>query len=318
MDTTILFSYAGIVFFQAGMLIAAAPLVRMTIKKIKARLQNRVGPPLLQGYYDAFKLFRKESVISEHTSFIFRIAPWIIFGAAAGVALFVPVLFSFSPLGSAADIILIIYLFALATFFMVLAGLDAGSAFGGMGSSREVMIYSLSEPAMMLAIFAVARAGGSTNLSNIISHGLAEPGSLFLLSNIFAFAAFFIVLLAENKRIPVDNPATHLELTMVHEAMILEYSGRQLALIEWAAALKLTIFLVLLVNIFFPFGLMAEFTFSSAMLAIFLLVVKVSIAVCVIAFIENSIAKLRLFRLPDFLGIAFVLALIALISSFFV
>lgn len=306
------------IFFQGGLLIALAPLVRGAIKKLKARLQNRIGSPLLQGYYDLHKLFQKESIASENSSFIFQMMPSVVFGVSALVAILVPVLFSFSPFSSFGDIILIVYLMGLSVFFMVLAGLDTGSAFGGMGSSREMMIYSLSEPAMILVIFTLAIANGTTQLTGIISSAITQPQSIYLISNVFAFFAFFIVALAENARIPVDNPATHLELTMVHEAMILEYSGRQLAFIEWASAIKLTVFLALLVTVFFPFGIATALTIPAYALSLFLFVVKMILAIVAIALVESTIAKLRLFRLPDFLGIAVALSLIALISSFFV
>jgi len=305
-----------IVLLQGGLLILGAPLVRGLIRVLKARLQNRRGPPLFQSYFDLIKLFQKESVASHNSSFIFQIAPWIIFGATASSALFLPVIFRFSPIWFSADIILIVYLLALATFFMALAGLDAGSAFGGMGSSREMMIYSLSEPAAILSIFAVAYGAGSTNIANVVEYFFANPSALFTAGNIFAFLALFIV--AENKRVPVDNPATHLELTMVHEAMILEYSGRQLALIEWASALKLTIFFVLLANIFFPAGLTGALSLAGVLFALVVFAFKIGILAAMVALVESSIAKLRLFRLPDFIMVAFTLAFIALISGFFV
>ena len=306
-----------IILLQAGILILGAPLARGFIRTLKARLQNRKGPPLFQSYFDLIKLFQKESVASHNSSFIFQIAPWIIFGATASSALFLPVIFRFSPLWFSADIILIVYLLALATFFMALSGLDAGSAFGGMGSSREMMIYSLSEPAAILSIFAVAYGAGSTNIANIVEYFFASPSALFTVGNIFAFLALFIITLAENKRVPVDNPATHLGLTVVHEAMILEYSGRQLALIEWASALKLTIFFVLLANIFFPAGLIGALSLGGILFALVIFALKIGILAATVALVESSIAKLRLFRLPDFIMIAFALAFIALISGFF-
>ncbi len=307
-----------IILLQGILLVAIAPLVRGAIKKLKARIQNRIGAPLLQGYYDIHKLFQKESIASEHSSFIFQMTPSVVFGVSVLIALLIPVLFSFSPFASFGDIILIVYLLGLSVFFMVLSGLDTGSAFGGMGSAREMMIFSLSEPAMILVIFTLAVTNGTTQLTNIITNSLSQPGNIFLISNVFAFFAFFIVALAENARIPVDNPATHLELTMVHEAMILEYSGRQLAFIEWASAIKLTVFLALLVTVFFPFGIATSLTVPAYILSLLLFVVKIILAIIAIVLIESTIAKLRLFRLPDFLGIAVALSLIALISSFFI
>lgn len=307
-----------VILVQAGILVFCAPLVKGMIKKIKARLQNRVGPPLLQGYYDLAKLFQKESVVSTNASFIFHMTPLVVFGVSVMLALLIPTLFSFSPLASFGDIIFIVCLLGLSVFFIVLAGLDTGSTFGGMGSAREMMVYSLSEPAMMLVIFTLAIVNGTTQLAGIVTHALGNPEVIFQVSNMFAFFAFFVVALAENARIPVDNPATHLELTMVHEAMILEYSGRQFAFIEWASAIKLTVFLALLVTIFFPFGIATSYSLPAFIISLILFLLKIMLTVIIIAGIESSVAKLRLFRLPDFLGIAVVLSVIALISRFFI
>lgn len=312
-----MYSSIGIAVAQGAVLVLLAPLVRTAIKKVKARMQNRVGPPLMQGYYDLIKLFQKESVFSSNSSFIFQLTPLVVFGVAITVAMLIPALISFSPFSAYSDIIFIVYLLGLSVFFTVLSGLDAGSAFGGMGSAREMLVYSLSEPAMILVIFTVAIINGTTQLIGIVGHAIAEPQTIFLISNVFAFFAFFIVALAENARIPVDNPATHLELTMVHEAMILEYSGRQLAFIEWASSIKLTVFLALLVTIFFPFGIATTAGASALAMAFVMFCAKMTLAIIAVGLVESSIAKLRLFRLPDFIGIAVVLSVIALISSFF-
>ena len=312
------FQSFAIIALQTLFLILIAPMVRTAIRKVKARLQNRVGPSLFQGYFDLWKLFQKESVFSKHSSFVFRMTPFVLFGTTAVVAMLMPAIFSFSPLGFQSDLLLMVYLLALGTFFLVLAGLDSGSAFGGMGSSREVTIYSLTEPAAILSLFALGFSAQSTNVYAIVAATLENPQLVFAVSHVFVFLALVIVSLAENARIPVDNPATHLELTMVHEAMILEYSGRQLALVEWASSIKLTIFFVLLANVFVPFGLAQTLDISSIAIAAATLMLKLSILIILISFWENSVAKLRLFRLPDFLGIAFILALLGLVSHFLI
>ncbi len=205
---------------------------------------------------------------------------------------------------------------ALGRFFLALGGLDPGSAFGGMGSSREMTLAAIAEPAMMLAIFTVAISAGSTNLSQIAASSAAAPIQFFSPSHVLAFAALFIVLLAETGRIPVDNPATHLELTMIHEAMILEYSGRYLALLEWAASIKQLILLMLLSNVFYATGLATEWSLSAATAGLAVLLAKMSALAAAVVLVEFTNAKLRLFRVPDLLSVAFVLAALALISTF--
>ena len=207
-------------------------------------------------------------------------------------------------------------LLALGRFFLALGGLDPGSAFGGMGSSREMTISAIAEPAMMLSIFTVAITAGSTNLGQIV-HTVAGQSSAFLNpSHLLAFAALFIVLLAETGRVPVDNPATHLELTMIHEAMVLEYSGRYLALIEWSASMKQLVLMTLIVNIFFPAGIAADWSAASAGRALLFFVGKLLLLSGAVVLVETTNAKLRLFRVPDLLSAAFILATLALVSTF--
>src|SRR5437016_4555934 len=240
---------------QLFLLLLLAPLVSGVIKNWKAKLQNRRGPPIWQPYLDVLKFLRKDMVISEHASWVFSFAPYVVFLSSLLVGLMVPMIHTQAPLSLFGGALAVIGLLALGRFFLALGGLDPGSAFGGMGSSREMTIAALAEPAMMLAIFTVAIAAHSTNLSQIVlaSQG---PGWKFLEpAHALGFGAMFIVLLAETGRIPVDNPATHLELTMIHEAMLLEYSGRYLALIEWAASIRQIVLMALLANIFFPVGL---------------------------------------------------------------
>ena len=303
-----------LVVVQTVILLAVAPFIVGVIRKVKARLQLRRGAGLLQPYADLAKLFRKQPVISTTTSWIFTTTPYILFGAALLAGLLVPVFTSKTPLNFAGNVIALVYLLALGTFFLILAGLDAGSAFGGMGSSREAIVASLTEPAMIMAILAIALTAGSTNLSIIVHKTALLEGIVTDPSpHLMALAALFIVALAETGRIPVDNPATHLELTMIHEAMILEYSGRYLALVEWAAALKLLVFLTLIANVFAPWGIATSMEPVALAVGLTTYLVKVSGLAVLIGVIESMFAKLRLFRLPDFLGVAFILALLGVI-----
>ncbi|BFU97009.1 MAG: putative Formate hydrogenlyase, membrane subunit [Nitrospira sp.] len=299
---------------QALMLLMLAPFVVGLIRKLKARLQCRRGASLFQPYFDLVKLFRKQPAVSTTTSWIFTATPYIVFGSTLTAGLLVPVIVSQVPLSFAGNIIALVYLFALGTFFLILAGLDAGSAFGGMGGSREAIIASLTEPAMILSIFAIALTAGSTNLSTIVHKtALMEGVASDPVPRLMALAALFIVTLAETGRVPVDNPATHLELTMIHEAMILEYSGRYLALLEWASAIKLLVFLTLIANVFFPWGIATSPTSQALAIGATVYVVKVSVLAALIGLIECMFAKLRLFRVTDLLGVAFILALLGLL-----
>ncbi|MBI1820652.1 MAG: NADH-quinone oxidoreductase subunit H [Nitrospirae bacterium] len=303
-----------IAILQAVVVLLVSPFVVGLIRKVKARLQCRRGPGLIQPYYDLSKLFQKEIVVSSYTSWIFTATPYILFSSTLTASLLVPTFLSQVPFNFAGDIITVVYLLALGTFFLMLAGLDAGSSFGGMGSSREAIVAALTEPATILSIFAVGLTAGSTNLSTIVhkmalSHGIMSDPPPHLL----ALAALFIVTLAETGRVPVDNPATHLELTMIHEAMILEYSGRYLALIEWASALKLLLFLTLLSNIFVPWGIATEMNPLGMVLGTAAWLLKVSGLAVLVSVIESMFAKLRLFRITELLGVAFILSLLSLI-----
>ena len=303
-----------LVVLQAVILLAVSPFIVGLIRKVKARLQCRRGASVVQPYSDLLKLFQKDVVVSSHTSWIFTATPYILLVSTLAAGLLVPLFVSRVPFSFAGDIITVVYLLALGTFFLILAGLDAGSAFGGMGSSREAIVASLTEPAMMLSIFAVGLTAGSTNLSTIVHKtALLEGIVTDPPPHLMAFAALFIVTLAETGRVPVDNPATHLELTMIHEAMVLEYSGRYLALIEWASALKLLLFLTLLSNVFAPWGIATEPDPSWMAMGLAVWLVKVSGLAVVVGVIESMFAKLRLFRVTDLLGVAFILSLLALI-----
>jgi formate hydrogenlyase subunit 4 len=303
---------------QVLIIALGAPLLVGFVRLLKARLQGRQGAGVLQPYRDLRKLLGKEAVISENTSWIFRFTPYVLAAAMLLCALIVPALSALTPLGWMGNIIVLMYLFLLGTFFLALAGLDAGSAFGGMGSSREMAIAALAEPTVMIAIFAIALRAGTTSLDGIVARYATDPLLLLNPGHLLAFVAFFIVTLAETGRLPVDNPATHLELTMIHEAMILEYSGRYLALVEWASAMKLLLFLVLLANLFFPWGVALAFTPLALAVAVVALAAKVAVLAVAIALLETSVAKLRLFRVPELLSGSFTLALMAVVTFFFV
>jgi len=307
----------SITFVQWLVVVIGAPMLVGVIRKTKARLQGRRGARIWQPYWDLRKLLIKEAVISENTSWIFRFTPYIVFGTMLVSALIVPVLTTAGALQPIGNIILLMYVFLLGTFFLALAGLDAGSSFGGMGASREMAIAALAEPTVMIAIFAIALRAGSTGLREMIGRSVSDPLLLLNPGHLLAFASFFIVALAETGRLPVDNPSTHLELTMIHEAMILEYSGRYLALIEWASAIKLFLFLTLLGNIFVPWGIAVSLQPAALAIGVVALALKLGILAVSLAMLETAVAKLRLFRVPELLTGSFMLALLAVISFFF-
>jgi formate hydrogenlyase subunit 4 len=301
---------------QMLLMLVLAPLFTGFVRKVKARLLLRQGPPLLQPYRDLVRLTRKEVVLADSASWLFRVIPYLVFAATWVAASLVPtfrtdLLFSWS-----ADLIAIIALVASARFYLALAGLDVGTSFGGIGSSREVMIASLAEPGMIMIVFTLALIAGSTQLSTIAEF-MASPQVGLRVSLGLALVALILVAIAENGRVPVDNPATHLELTMVHEAMVLEYSGRHLALIELAASLKLILYVSLLGCLFAPWGIEAAGA-APPMLVFGIAAYVAKLAVCgfLLALFETSIAKMRVFRVPEFLGIALMLGLLATLLRF--
>lgn len=301
---------------QAGLALLLAPGLTGLIRRLKARLQGRRGAPVLQPYRDLRKLFGKEVIVSKNASWLFRFTPYLIFATTLAVTMLVPMVAAPLPFDAVSDLLAVVYLLLLATFFLSLAGLDPGTAFGGMGASREMTIAAIAEPTIALAIFGLAVGAGSTNLGMIVAQTLANPGAVINPGHLLGFAALFIVMLAETGRMPVDNPSTHLELTMIHEAMILEYSGRYLALIEWAAALKLMIFFTLLANLFLPWGVATTLAPAALAIAVIALVAKLAALAITVAVLETRLAKLRLFRVPELLGVSFVLALLSITSSF--
>ncbi len=300
---------------QTLLLLALAPLVTGMIRTFKARMQGRKGPSIFQPYRDLHKLFYKSSVVSKDSSWVSTITPYVCISAVTIAALLVPVIYA-RAYGFIGDLILLVYLLAVVKFFTALAALDAGSTFGGMGSSREMFISSIVEPTMLLSIFAMALVTGTTDLGGI-SRQVASTGLELVEPSLFlAAAAFFIATLAENSRVPVDNPATHLELTMIHEAMMLEYSGKRLALMEYSSMVKLLIFLTLLANVFFPWGIALTASPVELFVGLVAYLIKIVCLVLVIVLIESSMAKSRLFRLPNLLTVAFTLSLLAVVSHY--
>jgi formate hydrogenlyase subunit 4 len=301
---------------QMALVLLLAPLLLGFVRKVKARLLRRQGPPLLQPYRDLLRLLQKEVVLADSASWLFRVVPYLVFAGIWVAAALVPtfatgLLFSWS-----ADLIAITALLGSARFFLALAGLDVGTSFGGIGSSREVMIASLAEPAMIMIIFTLALLAGTTELSQIAAFMLERNVGLRVSLGL-ALVALIMVAIAENARIPVDNPATHLELTMVHEAMVLEYSGRHLAMIELAAALKLLLYVSLLGCVFLPWGMAAAGGGLAAYgLGIAAYVGKLAVGGFLLAVFETAIAKMRVFRVPQFLGAALMLGLLGTLLLF--
>jgi formate hydrogenlyase subunit 4 len=304
------------VIAQIALVLFLSPLITGFSRTMKARLQTRRGAGVLQPYRDLGKLLRKGMVIPDTASWIFAATPYVLFTTTLLAGLLIPTISAQAPLSAFGGVLAVVYLLALGRFFLALGGLDTGSSFGGLGSSREMTISAIAEPALMLAVFTVAIGAGSTNLSTVAHAALGQSWRFLAPSQMLAFAALFIVLIAETGRIPVDNPATHLELTMIHEAMILEYSGPSLALIEWSAAIKQLVLMTLLVNVFFPFGLSPGWWQASTLLSLVLFSVKLLLLAAAIVLVETTNAKLRLFRVPELLTVAFILSAMALISTF--
>jgi formate hydrogenlyase subunit 4 len=300
---------------QMALVLALSPLLVGFTRKVKARLLRRQGPPVLQPYRDLLRLIRKEAVIADNASWLFRAGPYMIFAATWVAAALVPTFATGLVFSWTADLIAITALLGSARFFLALVGMDIGTSFGGIGSSRETMFASLAEPAMIMIAFTLALLAGSTQLSAIAETMLAH-GSLRVSLGL-ALAALIIVAIAENARIPVDNPATHLELTMVHEAMVLEYSGRHLAMIELAAAVKLLLYISLIACIFCPWGLALPGSDPRAYaIGAVTYVAKLFAGGFLLVLFETSIAKMRVFRVPDFLGIALMLGLLGTLLRF--
>jgi len=313
MDYLLIASTWGLALLQALLFAALAPLLVGWVRKVKAWLQNRRGAPLLQPYRDLYKLLGKEVRVAHTASILFRAAPYVVFIATWLAASAVPLVAVALPTAAIADIIVVVGLLALARFFLALAGMDVGTAFGGMGASREMLISALAEPAMLMAVFTLAMTAHSTNLASVVDAQLAG-GLVLRPSYLFALGALVLVALAETGRIPVDNPTTHLELTMIHEAMILEYSGRHLALMEWAAQVKLLLYGVLIANIFLPWGIAGSLAPADLALGLAAILLKLLALGAALALAETVLAKMRLFRVPAFLNLALLLALLGLLG----
>jgi formate hydrogenlyase subunit 4 len=289
-----------------------APLLTGWINQCRAWLQNKSAPGLLQPFRMLHKLFHKDSVLAEHASPLFRASPYIVFGCMVLACAIVPSLSTRLWLAPAADAIALVGLFALARVFISLAAMDIGTAFGSLGARREMLVGFLAEPALLIVLFTTALIAGSTSLSSIVQT-LSAGSPVISPSLVFAGVAFTMVSLAENARVPVDNPATHLELTMIHEALILEYSGRHLALLEWAASLKLFAYSCIGLALFFPWGINTGDSPFGVLLALPVLIVKLLIGGALLAFLETISAKMRIFRVPEFLGTAFMIAVLAML-----
>ncbi len=304
----------GIVAQLAAMLVAlvVAPLLVGWVNQCRAWLQNRGAPPLLMPFRMLHKLFWKESAIAHDASPLFRAAPYVVFGCMLLAAMIIPTISTDLPLAPAADAIALVGLFALARLFISLAAMDIGTAFGSMGARREMLVGFLAEPAFLMVLFTASLISNSTSLATIV-HTLAHRELAILPSLAFAGVAFTMVSLAENARIPVDNPATHLELTMIHEALVLEYSARHLALLEWAAALKLFAYSCAGLALFFPWGVAEANDHVALLWALPALLAKLAVGGFLLALIETILAKMRIFRVPEFLATAFLLGVLALL-----
>jgi len=298
---------------QTLLFIGGAPLLAGWIKKLKCWLQNRKSPSVLQPYRDLRKLWLKEPILPGPASWIFTAAPYIVFAVAVLTASIVPLVAVDLPTARIIDVFGLVGFFALARTFLVLAGMDIGTAFGGMGSSREMTISSLAEPAMLMVVFTLAMSARTTNLSMGMEYVL-DSGLVLRPSFVFALASLMLVAVAETGRVPVDNPVTHLELTMIHEAMILEYSGRYLALMEWASQIKLMLYGVLIANIFFPWYIARDFSPAALAEGLLAITLKLAVLSILLALSEILLAKMRVFRVQEYLSFAYLLGVLGMLS----
>ncbi len=307
----------AVAVLQAALVVAGAPVLAGLMKAVRARLEGRAGPSVRQPWRDVRKLLGKERIVPANASWVFSTAPLVLVATAVLVAGIVPFLTTRSALDQVGDLFAVVYLLLLGTVFLALAGLDPGTAFGGMGSSRAMTVAALAEPTILLAIFALSVTAGSSNLAAIVASTLDHPGGVASPGSVLAFAALAVVTLAETGRLPVDNPSTHLELTMIHEAMVLEYAGPDLALVELAAAMRLVVFLGLLANLFVPWGIATTTHPLELAAGAGAAAAKIALLGGAIAAGEVFVAKLRLFRVPELLAASFVLAFLAVTVSFF-
>ncbi|MGV7878491.1 respiratory chain complex I subunit 1 family protein [Mycobacterium kansasii] len=303
---------------QIGAVMTGAPLVVGLMRQVRARSEGRCGAGVLQPWRDLRKQLRKQQVTPDGTTLVFAAAPVVVAATTLLIAAIAPLAATGSPLDSVADLFVVVGLLFLGTVALTLAGIDTGTSFGGMGASREITIAALVEPTILLAVFALSIPAGSANLGAVVAFSLENPAEMVSLAGILAFVALVIVVIAETGRLPVDNPATHLELTMVHEAIVLEYAGPKLALVEWASGMRLTVLLALLANLFFPWGIAGDRpSLVGVGIGVAAVAIKVAVAAVVLAGAEVFIAKLRLFRVPELLAGSFLLALLAVTSANF-
>ena len=302
---------------QLLLIAGTAPLLRGVIGRVKARIQNRQGASVLRPYAELWKLFRKEDLKPPTASMLFRLCPVILFAATLAAAGFVPALHASALFGNRGDFILLVYLLALGRFFLMLGAMDGGSSFGGMGASREALVSTLAEAPLLLGLVAISIVSHSTSMASIVQWTIGQHFLSLSPVHAFAFVALAIVTIAETGRVPVDNPTTHLELTMIHEAMVLEYSGPSLALIEWASAIKLNLMFTLLIALFAPWGMATGGSLPAAIVAIGAWALKMALLVLVLAALESSVAKLRMYLVPEYLGTACALSVLAVVFTVF-
>jgi formate hydrogenlyase subunit 4 len=303
---------------QIGTVMLGAPLVVGLTRQVRARWEGRVGGGILQPWRDIVKQLGKQQITPLGTTVVFAAAPAIVAGSTLLIAAIAPLVATGSPLDASADLFAVVGLLFVGTVALTLAGIDTGTSFGGMGASREITIAALVEPTILLAVFALSMPAGSANLGALVANTITHPGQVVSLAAVLAFAALVIVIVAETGRLPVDNPATHLELTMVHEAMVLEYAGPRLALVEWAAGMRLTVLLALLANLFAPWGIAGSHPSAlDIVVGVAAVVAKVAGLAGLLATVEVFLAKLRLFRVPELLAGSFLLALLAVTAANF-
>jgi formate hydrogenlyase subunit 4 len=302
---------------QVLLVVVVAPLLVGVMRWVRARLEGRAGASIWQPWRDARKLFRKERIRPVHTSWVFALAPLVIVASTLVVVAACPLIATQATLGPVGDLFLVVYLLLLGTVALALAGLDPGTAFGGMGASRAMTVAALAEPAILLAVFSLSVPARSSNLGTIVRATIAAPERSVSPANLLALVAFLVVTLAEAGRLPVDNPGTHLELTMIHEAMVLEYAGPDLALVEFGAAMRLTVLLGLVSTLFIPFGIATSVSAGALAVGVAAILAKITALAVGLAVFEVFTAKLRLFRVPELLSVAFVLAFLAVVVSFF-
>lgn len=300
---------------QALFLVLAAPLMKGIVGRLKARFQKRQGASIWRPYSDLFKLFRKEDLVPPTASWVFRAAPRVVFAVIVSAAAFIPVFQSGALVGHTGDFILFVYLFAIGRFFLMLGAMDGGSAFGGMGASRDALVSTLAEGPLLLAFVAVSILAHNPTIAGIVQWTLVQNFFEISAVHMLAFTTLGIVALAEAGRMPVDNPTTHLELTMIHEGMVLEYSGPSLALVEWASAIRLNVLLALLIALFAPWGMATGISWGTLGLALGAYLLKLLGLAVLIAAIESGVAKLRMYLVPDFLGVAAALSVLAVIFT---